>query len=941
MAYTAYANYMIFFQDDAEYQFALAAVGGDSTSGGRFEGAPRDAAAFFGIPFPYPSGDMASIPKGITFFAPFTPGWNIGHPSPSGVILDDAIASFLVPGQAGTPASIFPAGPDMLLFWSGSIVRSGAAAPSDDPTPIAQRRWCGGVELSPSGEGSNNFNVSAASRNASRTLDGFGLPIRGQNNTGQWNRNVNEYNAALITETSWERFYFRVRTRPTLGQIGIWRCHGFPSNSAGAALAVNISGQVELWGITAVNVVTIRGTSPIIDLNEWVKVDIFLRYNNPNGKIDVYFNGSFVMSFLANEMTSNSRHTNSDLGMWTALADQVVEIDLDDWTNSEWPANGAGFSLEGLDFLVGSHNRRVRSLTGTNVGWTPAIPFAVNQGAAGPDQNLNSQFASSTSGALIEGVTDLTEESSYQGIELGAASFVVGTRQSNAGNTDGQIGYSIAGVPTMQTFDGLNSLGYRSKMYNPAGQLIPASIVPLNVRYTKSADANAEVVQFLMASIEMLGIWGPEDSPDMPRLGPMDFTHNCRYSNTIWGFLGPVPDGPCFAKGGTYVGNGTQQTIDLPGPCHFLWIRALTGGANGVKWFGASVGGHFGTTERCVPNYPVDVFYDISTETYKFIVTGTNVEINASGVTFQYIAFCDPGMRFNVCGNWTYPNSGFTGRLQPLVVTDFLAEFGFAQKEVIGIASNIIGLYGKGPGSVGQAGSTLGGAVVADFGNFQLGAFDIGVDINTSSASGSTYSLWRMQDSNCGDQMLQIGSYTGNGAGGNRTINMPLVSGRFPLFVLVMPTNASASYFRDPSHTGANSATVAALGNSTTAITGAGVDTIQVGTQLNSNGVVYNFFVILGDSLGFNNGTYGPPNCLPPESPWPDPPFDPPAIAVMGDGGVMLNGQVPLTLLKDVTGIYTLVPGKTNDTLYDRQTGQTSVDMKIPDPNFKTGYIGG
>lgn len=940
--YTAYATYIIFFQDPDEYAFALAAVGGDTIVGGRFEGAPRDAAAFFGIPFPYPSGDMASISKGLMFFAPYTPGYNIAHPSPSGIILDDTIPSFLVPGQGGVPASIWPPGPDLLLIWSGGIVRSGGPVTTDDPTPIARRRWCGGVELYPSGEGAQNFNVGAASRNASRVLGGFGLPIRGQNNSGFWNRNVNQYDTGLITETSWERFYFRIRTRPAGSPQGIWRCHGFPSNASGSALWVTSSGTVELVNLTNASVATVQASSPVIDLNEWVKVDIFLRYNNPNGNVQVYFNGSFVMGYSGLDMNNNSRHTNSDMGLWTGTGDNSVEIDLDDWTNAEWPANGAGFSLEGLDFLVGSHNRRVRSLSGTSTNWTPNAPFMANQGTGGPDQVLNSQFASSTSGALIEGVTDLSEETAIQGIELGAASAVIGTRQSNAANTDGQLGYSINGVPTMITIDGLSAIGYRSVMYRPSGQIIPASLVPFNVRYTKSADANAEVVQFVQASIEMLGIWGPEDSPDMPRLGTMDFDHNCRYTNTIWGFVGPVPDGPVYAKGGTYVGNNTQQTIDLPMACHFLWIRALTGGSSGVKWFGASVGGHLGVTERVVPNYPVDVFFDDVSQTFKFVVTGTNAEINASGVTYQYIAFCDPGLRFNVCGCWTYPNAGFTGRQQPLAVTDFQTQFGFAQKELAGVASNVIGLFCKGPGNVGEAGNGMNGSSIADFGNFATpGVFDIGVNINDSSAAGQNYSLWRMQDTNCGDQMLQIGSYTGNGAGGNRTINMPLVSGRFPLFVIVMPTNGNPGYMRDPSHTGANSAQINNLSNSTTAITGAGIDTIQVNTTLNANGVVYNFFVICGDSAGFNNGTFGPPNCLPPETPWDEPPFDPPEIAVMGEGGIAFNGQVAFTLLKDVTGIYTLVPGKTNDTLYDRQTGQPSVDMKIPDPNFKTGYIGG
>ena len=36
-------------------------------------------------------------------------------------------------------------------------------------------------------------------------------------------------------------------------------------------------------------------------------------------------------------------------------------------------------------------------------------------------------------------------------------------------------------------------------------------------------------------------------------------------------------------------------------------------------------------------------------------------------------------------------------------------------------------------------------------------------------------------------------------------------------------------------------------------------------------------------------------------------------------------------------GIYQMVPGKTDDTIY---SGDDTVDVKIPDPYFKTGVIG-
>lgn len=57
--------------------------------------------------------------------------------------------------------------------------------------------------------------------------------------------------------------------------------------------------------------------------------------------------------------------------------------------------------------------------------------------------------------------------------------------------------------------------------------------------------------------------------------------------------------------------------------------------------------------------------------------------------------------------------------------------------------------------------------------------------------------------------------------------------------------------------------------------------------------------------------------------------------------GIILGAVTPLTLLRDVSGVYTLIKGKRVDTLQDRQPGQTSIDVEIPDPTFKTGYIGG
>lgn len=59
----------------------------------------------------------------------------------------------------------------------------------------------------------------------------------------------------------------------------------------------------------------------------------------------------------------------------------------------------------------------------------------------------------------------------------------------------------------------------------------------------------------------------------------------------------------------------------------------------------------------------------------------------------------------------------------------------------------------------------------------------------------------------------------------------------------------------------------------------------------------------------------------------------------------VFSGSVPLgtltVLLINASGIYTLIPGKTNDTLYDNDSAPETMDVMIPSPFIKTGFIGG
>jgi hypothetical protein len=59
------------------------------------------------------------------------------------------------------------------------------------------------------------------------------------------------------------------------------------------------------------------------------------------------------------------------------------------------------------------------------------------------------------------------------------------------------------------------------------------------------------------------------------------------------------------------------------------------------------------------------------------------------------------------------------------------------------------------------------------------------------------------------------------------------------------------------------------------------------------------------------------------------------------EGGISFGGSATLIFLVDPSGIYGLIPDKTDDTLYNRiEDPPTSIDVKIPNPFVKTAYFG-
>lgn len=93
-------------------------------------------------------------------------------------------------------------------------------------------------------------------------------------------------------------------------------------------------------------------------------------------------------------------------------------------------------------------------------------------------------------------------------------------------------------------------------------------------------------------------------------------------------------------------------------------------------------------------------------------------------------------------------------------------------------------------------------------------------------------------------------------------------------------------------------------------------------------------------SYTYDGGPPGGPAISDPSDP--SPPVtvggDTPDISITGSGGIDLGGTASFVFIGDPSGIYTLVPGKTHDTLYER-TDVDSVDVAIPNPFIETAYV--
>lgn len=902
---------------------------------------------------------------------------------------------------------IWGAGRGHVIIWSVTFLSMGGSSietpgPTEPPDPLLKpmmkKCFVAGFELFNQSAGTTFFNSPEGfdgivsgflSRDASRTPDGIGYAQRSLT-LGAIDFFRDTYVTPIAGYKLWERFYIRIRRLPTTGASnGVGFISYWENSLQTTRLRITSSGQITIWNSISAGAPTLTATSiSTIPINVWKKVDVLLLATNldlggglyrPQINTQVFVNGLSIVSGTA-PVRADTASQVTFVFQRTRLSNDVglandMELDIDDLSNQEHPSNNAPavdkdvVDLYRMDWILGSHVQRIRPISlNIGAGWTGDFRSAMqlSSGISGGQTQLNSVTASSKfkvntelTGSLFDAMF-LTQQLGVLTIGIGAVSNRAGLSPSpGIGYDTPTTGEVIVNPTTFATGASLEAIGVQKDFAQ--GRIVPliSGIGPLSAAYVKKADATSENLKSLQALAQFAGSWGPEDDDEPTGPGFIDVIgiHNGPYFTSFMALETPPPLDALAIQGGTYTGNGTGQDIVINLPAvHWLLIRRVDSSGDEIVWFSSMIDAHNrGHIGEVYSNMMLQISPDVDNGTTVIsVVDSVANSVNKNGATYQIVAICDIGSRIMLNGAFSHRDN--TSVVNTLFRSDFTPEFAFLCEEKMS-ASDSLGMYVKGPGHTGdtatRTGATNWTTSIATFGLAQIQSLS---GLHTIDRDQVAYSAWRQGSvaSGCEINPILITTYTGNGAGGTRSITVDL-AGRRPLLAFVGPATVSSGssslYFRDPSHTGSNSSSFDANTQDATHIVGGGIDTIQVGTSLNTNLQVYNMFIIpAGDTTAGNNGwgingAYGlcepgwDPASLPPQ--YLTPPDSPSDIAVIGSGGIVLSGAPAITAILNPSGLYTIVPGQTHDVLLDRQSGQTSVNVPIPNPFAKTGFIGG
>jgi hypothetical protein len=756
---------------------------------------------------------------------------------------------------------------------------------------IAKRKWIIGFET-PNASGdmaemaNTGGNSNRISRVASRHPDGFGLF---QTNNMEFTATPTQSGDAASSQV-WERFYFRMTNEPN-GTTRMWRLKCTIGANRGCSINMTIDRRLVVHNINDAGVETQFATSSRqFDLDTWYRLDILVNIAAVGGTIAVYVNRSIEINATAPAaagISTASTHETSHLGAGSSGAGtNTFQCHYDDWIASAWPTEDSDGDYVGLDWLNGS---RVKLI--------PATAFAAGNDWAGdyryanqisvPSIDSGIELTSSTSGHNLRLLMDTVAIKAVEGA-IGVVAFLVAAYGRTLVAGQGTLGWKYDGTTDLAaqvtfpggTIEGGNTYRWYRRWHRPAGATDPiADLTPIEVHKVKSLDAQAADYLAVHLIVELIGTFGEEDvpesadEPDEPLpLPPRRGLHNAPYPTTRWGRSSLPPQSPVVIHSGTYVGNGTVTELTFRTNVNWIMIQRVTGGSTlgqGGFWWSSMVGGHVdgepghqaGMPSEALPDpaYAPANTEDTQEQRIVLRLVGNDNKFNANTVTYQYVAFMDPGRRYHLNDQYQVASTAFTPVGSKVVEfpshSTFLPEWGFYHEEVPGGTGGVYNRVVKGPGHATDAANNMDGTAVASAVRHDVaGQITVLPGMMDSDTRTRPFSLWRDDDGSDDPNkhyVLKIGSYVGDGAA-SRTINFG-TSGKRPLYAIVQPGNAAAIH-RTPANTGTNSDPMNGGATTTTGITAGGIDSFTVGATLNANAVTYNYFVLIGSATAGNGG---------------------------------------------------------------------------------------
>lgn len=941
---THYLQYYIHLTDKTQFNAAVASVG--STGGWLMGAAPDDVAITYDAELILPGpgqnyfppcinsgyfGTSANYPTNVASFTRKSGGWFGIH---------------LLFGDTHT------------YRWSGQFVYAGVEPGETEvpgePGPVAMpiRLWVEGFEAG-AGSGTGNA-VDLYGPHASRHQGGFGFAARNGAGLSHVHRHIESGHA--VTDRGWERLYVRLRQAPQSSQT-FWSMQGATSSLAGGRLRWTISGAIECVNSDNLGALSTVGTSSPLTVDRWYKLDILYRYGvSGTGFLKIYIGGVEAISVTAAMLPAGTGITQAQNIFSSTVHDGNSSAhrgswDMDDWICSELPAGGVNPAL----FPQRDWN------TGSKVVPLRPKAAAASNGAdwAGPGGLNANDFrylmqrpvvSSSTLGLLTSVaspraavVTDADRSIDLDSMNLGIAAVAViaCSLRAGGGAADCLVGLKLAGgaevtrTPFNTEATVFAGMG-RGQLIYTGGTIEPVRPnAGIEVSFTgNTTAASAKNLYNIVGQAECLGNFYIEDY--VPQTGdpasitdgfPIHWTndlHQHPFALGPWAPAGQAAPSIVVNHGGTFVGNGTSQTLAFRTPPTWLFIRN-TATQECTFWLvsGATAHQSFAEGSRpsqiprvyIDPNFAPAVEDDQSQQTL-VVIAGNLAALNQSGVTYNYMCVQDAGQRFMEAGSLWEHGGGTVERLTRLNNAGFTPEYLWVHRTQSGNATTRR-LYVKGLGLVTANLNLVGAAAIATALEMREGSLALPASstLYHTSGMGNPFLALRRDDGSedAGiPNVMQLASWTGDGTA-SRTIGLSPATGRRPMWALVVGSDGAAR-MRDPVHTGVTSLNAAAdTTDATTGITAGGIDSITVGSAGNANGVLYEAYIIPSCTATAGNNGWGL-NCesIPVEPKSPVPPYEEPPGEVPPEPGETPNpcgtpNLIPTGTITQCAGPSTLV----------------------------------